>query len=168
MDDCMLEIMRIDASFMSTFTHIRRMTSANTFGEVEAGLQANIQERLQGIRQMLINLRSGGAFRDGEKLVNITISCVQSLSAVIYGIRIEYTNNANKHKAETLISSYHDEFVHLVSNLKRICEMHAARTTNAKNMKKVVDILNRIVDKLEIASDSGEDPVRPPTGPDDN
>ncbi len=168
MDDCMLDIMEIDASFMSTFTDIRRMTSANTFGQVEIGLQAKARVQLQFIWERLRQLKSASLFKNAEELLDRTIACLQLLASAIRGINVEYTNPIAKNKAETLISSYHDEFIHLVSNLKRICEMHAARTTNAKNMKKVVDLLNIIVDKLEIASDSGGDPVRPPAGPSDN
>jgi hypothetical protein len=168
MDDCMLDIMEIEASFMSTFTDIRRMNSANMFGTVEVGLQAQVRKTLQTIWERLHQLKSASLFKNADVLLDYMIMCLRSLDSVIRGIHVEYTNKATKHKAETLISSYHDEFIHLVSNLKRICEMHAVRTTNTKNMKRVVDLLSIIVDKLEITSDSGEDPARPPAGPGSN
>ena len=168
MGDCMLDIMKIEASFMSTFTDIRRMTSANMFGLLERGIQTKVLHDLPIIWKRLRILKSASVFENAEVLIENMARCLVSLAEVIQGIGAFYTNPATKHSAETLISSYHDEFIHLVSNLKRICEMHAVRTTNTKNMKRVVDLLSIIVDKLEITSDSGEDPARPPVGPGGN
>lgn len=164
MDDSMLGIINIDAYVMAAFTDIKRMTVSDTFGVVEKMYQTTLQKRLKTIWDKLGALKSATVFRNAGNLIDLMITCLQSLSAIIRLINIDYPKLFIRNNTEALISSHRDEFVHLESNLKQICEMHANHATNTKNMEQVVALLDRIVGKLEINSDhDAEDPA--PHGP---
>jgi hypothetical protein len=163
-DEWLIEIMNIEAHFMSTYTKIRSITAADTFGAVEKQYQAEIQQRLKDVCYKLRVLKTVRLFKNAGSLIEYMIICLRNLADVVRMIHIEYANKVIKNRAEASISSYYDEFMHLESNLKQICEMHAMHST--ENMERVVEILNSIISKLGIASD--DDPTSPPTGPKHN
>jgi hypothetical protein len=165
MDDSMLEIINIDAYVMAAFTDIRRMTVSDTFNMAEITLQTAVRTRLRNMCDKLSALSSATVFRNAGNLIDLMIKCLQSLAEVIRLIRIGYPERYIRNNTEALISSHRDEFIHLESNLKQICEMHAIHATNTKTMEQVVDLLNIIVSKLEIKTDYDENPV--PNGPAD-